>query len=930
MKIFKFILLFSLCACLLWVLGRQVLPSPPTSVSHGTNSLVGQASCTQEPVSSKNEQTHLLKKIGVASPEMLAPIPLISSGEKTDIHWTSRTPAAKRVRRIFPDLGKLPDDPVLKVGDFIQLALFEDVVFDAKISNVTRYLNGAVGMTAHLQGEQGGTVYLSYCDSQMRVSVEVLGGDDYYVRYNPETDEHLAIEVDREKSVILEGGESLVPHSALDSKTLVGPASCIQEPVESKWGDTRSRIREACPTSRSSQVEDSPPFAFADAPDGTTQIDVMVVYTPAALAYEGNLANMNSNIAGAMQKGNEAHGNSDTQITLNLVHSAEIAYTESGNGNTDLNRLTSTSDGPMDEVHDWRDTFGADFVCLFMDTDDFGGLGWLMESDSGDPSHAFCLARVQQSEWTYTVVHEWGHNMGCSHSKTQVIQKWDSGDFKPYSAGWQWLDTKPSSPKIGYCSVMTYEDHDNDGTREYDRVPHFSNPSINYTGNSSNPTGHSSNGDNARTMREMKAVYAAYRASPATIVMNETNIVLTAVSGGTDTVSRVISNAGSGELTFSLSDDNVAGAYSWRDSDDVGGPTYEWIDISASGTEVPLADDGESSMLDIGFSFPFYGSLYSQFQLAGNGVVSLSADEVSNEHGELPDIGSPSQSFCLFWDDLDPEAAGSISYETQSNRLVVSYIGVPICGTSDLLTFQLILSSDGRILYQYNTMEGDLDECTVGIMDDNSSGPSVQVVYDAVYLKDSLAVEFSPPQPRWVGYSLTNGIVTAGGSTSIEVAGNAVVLSEGDYYATLTVTHNDVSRSAIEIPVEFHVTVASDGDLDDDGLPDEWETLYFGGPTNANPNVTASNGINTVWETYVAGLDPTSPTNFFLSSVICPPSSDPVLRWHSISARVYSVWFTTNLLNAFQPLETNILFPHSSYTDEVDSVRFYKIDVELE
>ena len=124
--------------------------------------------------------------------------------------------------------------------------------------------------------------------------------------------------------------------------------------------------------------------------------------------------------------------------------------------------------------------------------------------------------------------------------------------------------------------------------------------------------------------------------------------------------------------------------------------------------------------------------------------------------------------------------------------------------------------------------------------------------------------------------------------------------------------------------------IASDGDLDDDGLPDKWETRYFGGPTNANPNATASNGVNTVRETYIAGLDPTSPTNRLLLSVLCPPSSDPILSWNAVTARVYSVWFTTNLLNTFQPLETNILFPQSSYTDEVDEAgRFYKIDVRM-
>jgi len=125
------------------------------------------------------------------------------------------------------------------------------------------------------------------------------------------------------------------------------------------------------------------------------------------------------------------------------------------------------------------------------------------------------------------------------------------------------------------------------------------------------------------------------------------------------------------------------------------------------------------------------------------------------------------------------------------------------------------------------------------------------------------------------------------------------------------------------------VTAASDGDLDDDGLPDEWETQYFGGPTNANPSAMASNGVNTVKQAYVAGLDPTDSTNLFLISVF-PLSAERVLQWQSASGRIYSVHSTSNLQENFHALETNILFPQSSYTDTVHRAeQFYKIDVEL-
>jgi hypothetical protein len=251
-------------------------------------------------------------------------------------------------------------------------------------------------------------------------------------------------------------------------------------------------------------------------------IDVMVVYTPAALAYEGSVMAMNNNIALALQKANEAHGNSDTRVALNLVYSAEVPYTEAetldpvyGWPGDDLDNLTFTGgvNSAMDEVLIWRDEYKADLVCLFEKTDIVGGLAWLLNTTGGSPDQGFCLARVQQSDWTYTVVHEWGHNMGCSHSKGQSSGPWDPGDLFSYSAGWQWSDSE-STASIGYCSVMTYEDFDDVGppySDEYERVPHFSNPDISYTGNSVNATGDVVDGDNARAIRNTRQAVSEYR-----------------------------------------------------------------------------------------------------------------------------------------------------------------------------------------------------------------------------------------------------------------------------------------------------------------------------------------------------------------------------------------------------------------------------------
>jgi PKD repeat protein len=124
---------------------------------------------------------------------------------------------------------------------------------------------------------------------------------------------------------------------------------------------------------------------------------------------------------------------------------------------------------------------------------------------------------------------------------------------------------------------------------------------------------------------------------------------------------------------------------------------------------------------------------------------------------------------------------------------------------------------------------------------------------------------------------------------------------------------------------------APNGDTDSDGIPDSWEAQHFGGSTNANPNAMAANGINTVLDAYIAGLNPTNPASVFLISDFRSLTSGNILQWNAVSGRVYGVYWTTNLMNSFQPLETNILWPQNSWTGLVSGSQgdFYKVKVQM-
>ncbi len=123
-----------------------------------------------------------------------------------------------------------------------------------------------------------------------------------------------------------------------------------------------------------------------------------------------------------------------------------------------------------------------------------------------------------------------------------------------------------------------------------------------------------------------------------------------------------------------------------------------------------------------------------------------------------------------------------------------------------------------------------------------------------------------------------------------------------------------------------HISITAD-DSDADGIPDTWEEKHYGGATNANPDATASNGVNTVFETYIAGLDPTNAASRFELSGL-----ENILEWNATAGRIYTVYWASNLLSGFQPLESNIAYTAVPFTDtnhSADKQGFYKIEVEL-
>lgn len=126
---------------------------------------------------------------------------------------------------------------------------------------------------------------------------------------------------------------------------------------------------------------------------------------------------------------------------------------------------------------------------------------------------------------------------------------------------------------------------------------------------------------------------------------------------------------------------------------------------SGTGTAVSLSDDAVSAALPIGFSFNFYGNLYSSFYISSNGFIGFSS---TMTHGccngvTIPSTGNPDNMIAFAWNDLNPSVNGSvISYFTTgvspSRKLVVKFNTNHYNGTAYPMRGQIVLYEGSNVI----------------------------------------------------------------------------------------------------------------------------------------------------------------------------------------------------------------------------------------
>jgi gliding motility-associated-like protein len=133
---------------------------------------------------------------------------------------------------------------------------------------------------------------------------------------------------------------------------------------------------------------------------------------------------------------------------------------------------------------------------------------------------------------------------------------------------------------------------------------------------------------------------------------------------------------------------------------------------STVGTNIPLTDDSQAGPFNIGFSFCFFGSTYTQFYVGSNGWVSFSAGQ--STAWSCATIPIPTGNACVPkncimtpYFDFTPSAPNHVRYQTigvaPCRKLVVSWVNVPSFSCGGANNVQIVLYESTNIIETHIT-----------------------------------------------------------------------------------------------------------------------------------------------------------------------------------------------------------------------------------
>jgi len=230
---------------------------------------------------------------------------------------------------------------------------------------------------------------------------------------------------------------------------------------------------------------------------------------------------------------------------------------------------------------------------------------------------------------------------------------------------------------------------------------------------------------------------------------------------------------------YVIPESNPVYTYNFYDSNSghESAPVYEWVEISEIGTNLGLSDDSHINGVDIGFDFQFYGESFNSMTVCSNGWASFLPCLDGDSNGECNSLShffnnsithpiGPYGMLAPFYDDLDDnngaEPLNVFSYQDlENNKFILQWDNIAngqhdedcepgIDDSCPKETFQVILTENGEILFQYKEINNVDDHgCTIGI-ESPDKNDGVEYIFfnqqndNASGLTNEMAIKFIP------------------------------------------------------------------------------------------------------------------------------------------------------------------------------------------
>ncbi len=326
------------------------------------------------------------------------------------------------------------------------------------------------------------------------------------------------------------------------------------------------------------------------------------------------------------------------------------------------------------------------------------------------------------------------------------------------------------------------------------------------------------------------------------------------VAGSSADASLFLTNSGNKTVDFSLSDSfdwpfgRYEGAWSQIGADD-------WVDLGweywETNTRFTVWNGDSSDPMPIGFDFPLYGTVYTEFSAGVHGAIALGG-------GTVPE--NPSGSFTVgnnpivapFWSSLSlDDKIEQVRYSKEDDdRLIVSWINAmhDVSGGGSGLQFQLWLHDDGRMTFLYKDLNGSaLDNAAVGVQDPPRYSYAVSTPAEGWRL------DVHSTTNRWVTYSPADESVGGLDSQTITFTADAAEVEAGTTETfDVVVSWEDGSSDIIAVTV-----VVDDPDPSLDSPTD----VVFAGPAGliSQTAMVISNDGNIAIEYQISETSPVWP-----------------------------------------------------------------------